>query len=210
MTERRVRAYIGLGANVGDATADAGRGGRALAALPRRPPPRRVAAVRDRAGRRHRPARFRNAVVALDVPAGADPASGALELLAALKELERDVRAPPPSPLGPARARPRPARLRPGAARGRAPARRALDRRRHGPGAGRPPPRSSRIPRPRPGSSCSRRWPTSRRASCRPAGADRRDGATAPQARLEGPDAVRPIGTWDGRRRGPGEPAQPR
>ena len=33
--------------------------------------------------------RFRNAVVALDVPAGPDPASGAVALLVALKQLER-------------------------------------------------------------------------------------------------------------------------
>ena len=33
--------------------------------------------------------RFHNAVVALDVPAGEEPASGALQLLADLKELER-------------------------------------------------------------------------------------------------------------------------
>ena len=33
--------------------------------------------------------RFRNAVVALDVPAGPDPATGAVTLLVALKQLER-------------------------------------------------------------------------------------------------------------------------
>ena len=86
---RRVRAYIGLGANLGDATATFGRGVRALAALP---------GVALRAVSRlyvtapvgvvDQPP-FRNAVVALDVPAGPDPATGATALLVALKHLER-------------------------------------------------------------------------------------------------------------------------
>jgi len=89
MQERRVRAYIGLGANVGDARATLTEAVRALAALP---------GVRVRGvsrlyvtapvGVTDQPA-FRNAVVALDVPAGPDPATGALSLLGALKELER-------------------------------------------------------------------------------------------------------------------------
>lgn len=89
MPERRVRAYIGLGANIGDARATLTDAIRALAALPE---------VRLRGVSRlyvtapvgvMDQAEFHNAVVALDVPAGPDPASGALALLAALKELER-------------------------------------------------------------------------------------------------------------------------
>jgi 2-amino-4-hydroxy-6-hydroxymethyldihydropteridine diphosphokinase len=86
---RRVRAYVGLGANLGDPADTLGAGVRALATLP--------------ASRLHAVSRlyvtapvgvvdqppFRNAVVALDVPAGPDPATGATALLIALKQLER-------------------------------------------------------------------------------------------------------------------------
>jgi 2-amino-4-hydroxy-6-hydroxymethyldihydropteridine diphosphokinase len=85
----RVRAYIGLGANVGDATGTLAAAVHALAALP---------GVRLRGVSRlyvtapvgvvDQP-EFRNAVVALDVPAGPDPATGATALLLALKALER-------------------------------------------------------------------------------------------------------------------------
>jgi 2-amino-4-hydroxy-6-hydroxymethyldihydropteridine diphosphokinase len=85
----RVRAYIGLGANVGDPAATLAASVRALAAL---------AGVRLRGvsrlyatepvGVRDQP-EFRNAVAALDVPAGPDPATGASALLIALKGLER-------------------------------------------------------------------------------------------------------------------------
>ena len=85
---RRVRAYIGLGANVGDArdTLTA-----AVAALPALPDARlrgvsplyrtKPVGVVDQPD-------FLNAVVALDVPAGPDPATGATALLVALKQLE--------------------------------------------------------------------------------------------------------------------------
>jgi len=86
---RRVRAYIGLGANLGDAEGALARGVRALAALPRT----RLRAVSrlyatEPVGVVDQPS-FRNAVVALDVPAGPDPATGATALLIALKQLER-------------------------------------------------------------------------------------------------------------------------
>jgi 2-amino-4-hydroxy-6-hydroxymethyldihydropteridine diphosphokinase len=86
---RRVRAYVGLGANLGDAAATLAAGIRALSALP---------GVRLRGvsrlyatapwGKTDQP-EFRNAVVALDVPPGSDERTGALRLLAALKSLER-------------------------------------------------------------------------------------------------------------------------
>jgi 2-amino-4-hydroxy-6-hydroxymethyldihydropteridine diphosphokinase len=89
MSERRARAYVGLGANVGDARATLTRAVHDVAALPGmrlRGVSRLYATapvgVTDQAD-------FHNAVVALDVPAGADPAIGALALLASLKELER-------------------------------------------------------------------------------------------------------------------------
>lgn len=86
---RRVRAYIGLGANVGDPVATLAAAVNALAALPS---VRLVAVSRlyatDPVGVLDQP-EFRNACVALDVPAGPDPATGASALLVVLKELER-------------------------------------------------------------------------------------------------------------------------
>ena len=85
----RVRAYIGLGANVGDAAATLAAAVRALATLPGA---RLVGVSRlyatEPVGVVDQP-EFRNAVVALEVPAGPDPATGALALLVALKGLER-------------------------------------------------------------------------------------------------------------------------
>ena len=85
----RVRAYVGLGANVGDAEGTLAAAVHALAALP---------GVRLRGVSRlyvtapvgvvDQP-EFRNAVVGLDVPAGPDPATDATVLLLALKGLER-------------------------------------------------------------------------------------------------------------------------
>jgi 2-amino-4-hydroxy-6-hydroxymethyldihydropteridine diphosphokinase len=88
-TLRRNRAYIGLGANLGDASATLARGVRALAALPgvRLRGVSRLYATAP-VGVMDQPP-FRNAVVALDVPAGPDPATGATALLVALKQLER-------------------------------------------------------------------------------------------------------------------------
>lgn len=89
MSERTVRAYIGLGANIGDAEVTLRDAIHALGTLPGT----RVRAVSrlyatDPVGDTDQP-EFRNAAVALDVAAGRDPAIGALSLLAALKDLER-------------------------------------------------------------------------------------------------------------------------
>ncbi|HEX2754728.1 MAG TPA: 2-amino-4-hydroxy-6-hydroxymethyldihydropteridine diphosphokinase [Candidatus Limnocylindrales bacterium] len=86
---RRVRAYIGLGANLGDADGALARGIRGLAALPGA----RLRAVSrlyatEPVGVVDQPP-FRNAVAALDVPAGRDAATGATALVIALKQLER-------------------------------------------------------------------------------------------------------------------------
>jgi 2-amino-4-hydroxy-6-hydroxymethyldihydropteridine diphosphokinase len=86
----RVRAYIGLGANVGDAAATLAEAVVALAGLPGvsiRGVSRLF--VTAPVGVTDQPD-FHNAVVALDVPAGSDPASGALDLLTTLKDLERE------------------------------------------------------------------------------------------------------------------------
>jgi 2-amino-4-hydroxy-6-hydroxymethyldihydropteridine diphosphokinase len=86
---RRVRAYIGLGANLGDAEGTITRGIRALAALPGvRPHAVSRLYLTRPVGVVDQPA-FHNAVMALDVPAGPDPATGATALLIALKQLER-------------------------------------------------------------------------------------------------------------------------
>jgi 2-amino-4-hydroxy-6-hydroxymethyldihydropteridine diphosphokinase len=86
---RRVRAYIGLGANLGDAGGTIARGIRALAALPGvRPHAVSRLYITRPVGVVDQPS-FRNAVVAFDVPAGPDPATGATALVIALKQLER-------------------------------------------------------------------------------------------------------------------------
>jgi 2-amino-4-hydroxy-6-hydroxymethyldihydropteridine diphosphokinase len=86
---RRVRAYVGLGGNVGDAEATLRNAVRALAALPdsRLRGVSRLYATRP-VGVVDQP-EFRNAVVAIDGPAGPDPETGATALLVALKNLER-------------------------------------------------------------------------------------------------------------------------
>jgi 2-amino-4-hydroxy-6-hydroxymethyldihydropteridine diphosphokinase len=85
---RRVRAYIGLGANVGDAEATLTRAVNALASLPGTRL-RGVSSLYATApvGVIDQPD-FHNAVIALDVAAGSDPATGATELLASLKDVE--------------------------------------------------------------------------------------------------------------------------
>lgn len=85
----RVRAYVGLGANVGDAAATLDAAVHALAALPgaRLAGVSRLYATKP-VGVVDQP-EFRNAVVALDVPAGPTPEAGAIALLVALKGLER-------------------------------------------------------------------------------------------------------------------------
>jgi 2-amino-4-hydroxy-6-hydroxymethyldihydropteridine diphosphokinase len=89
---RRVRAYVGLGANLGDADAIVAAAVTALDELPGarvRGVSRLYATVP--VGVAVQP-EFRNAAVSLDivVPTGTGPATGALALLSALKGLERD------------------------------------------------------------------------------------------------------------------------
>ncbi|HXG39979.1 MAG TPA: 2-amino-4-hydroxy-6-hydroxymethyldihydropteridine diphosphokinase, partial [Candidatus Limnocylindrales bacterium] len=86
---RSVRAYVALGANVGDAEATLARAVGALAALPgvRLRGVSRLYATAP-VGVTDQP-EFRNAVVALDVASPADPAAGAVALLRTLKGLER-------------------------------------------------------------------------------------------------------------------------
>jgi 2-amino-4-hydroxy-6-hydroxymethyldihydropteridine diphosphokinase len=90
VAERRIRAYIGLGANVGDPEATLADAVRALAALPgvRLRGVSRLYATAP-VGVTDQP-EFRNAVVALDLPAGPDPQTSALAILIALKTLERE------------------------------------------------------------------------------------------------------------------------
>jgi 2-amino-4-hydroxy-6-hydroxymethyldihydropteridine diphosphokinase len=90
VVERRIRAYIGLGANVGDPEATLADAIRALAALPgvRLRGVSRLYATAP-VGVTDQP-EFRNTVVALDVSAGPDPETSALAVLVALKALERE------------------------------------------------------------------------------------------------------------------------
>lgn len=89
MTLRRVRAYVGLGANLGDPAATLAAAALALATAPgiRLLAVSRLYAT-DPVGVTDQP-EFRNAVAAVDVPAGQDPGAGALALLVTLKDLER-------------------------------------------------------------------------------------------------------------------------
>ena len=88
---KRVRAYIGLGANVGDARGNLRKAAAALNALPGARVRRTSRLYRTKpVGVTDQPD-FLNAVVALDVPLGPDPETGALALLSALKQLEQAV-----------------------------------------------------------------------------------------------------------------------
>jgi 2-amino-4-hydroxy-6-hydroxymethyldihydropteridine diphosphokinase len=86
---RRVRAYVGLGANLGDASEALAAGIRSLGDVPG---VRLVAVSRLYAtapvGGVEQP-EFRNAAVALDVTFATSPAAGAISLLVALKRIER-------------------------------------------------------------------------------------------------------------------------
>jgi 2-amino-4-hydroxy-6-hydroxymethyldihydropteridine diphosphokinase len=88
-SRRVTRAYVGLGSNVGDPQGTLTAAVHALVALPgaHLRGVSRLYATRP-VGVTDQP-EFRNAVVALDVPTGTDPAAGASALLAALKSLER-------------------------------------------------------------------------------------------------------------------------
>lgn len=85
---RQTRAYVGLGANLGDPAGTLVAAIHAVAALPG-VHLRRVSRLYATApvGVTDQP-EFRNAVVALDVPGGPDPATGATALLVALKAIE--------------------------------------------------------------------------------------------------------------------------
>ena len=84
-----MRAYVGLGANLGDAAGTVAAAIRALGALPdaRLRGVSRLYATAP-VGVVDQP-EFRNAAVAIDVPAGPDAATGATALLLALKGIER-------------------------------------------------------------------------------------------------------------------------
>ena len=207
MSARTVRAYVGLGANVGDAERTLAEAIDALAALPGvrlrgvsacTPPPRSASPISPTSATRSwrstfRPARTRR--------------RARRRALAALKGLERDFGRRRRRRWGPreldldllvfGRARlaidrpPRPAQSRP---RPILPRRHACSR--------------SRIGTPGSGCSCSRRWPISRRGSFRPAGTgrSRHSGASEPPSRVR----TRSGRSGVGRGRAPLAPAQPR
>jgi 2-amino-4-hydroxy-6-hydroxymethyldihydropteridine diphosphokinase len=91
VSARRVRAYVGLGANLGDPGSTLADAVTALDELPGvgLHGVSRLYAT-EPWGEPDQP-EFRNAVVALDVPGEPDPGTAALALLVALKGLERDA-----------------------------------------------------------------------------------------------------------------------
>ncbi len=89
VVEQHVLAYIGLGANVGDAQWSLERAVSALSVLPAAALAGVSRLYRTRPVGPVKQVDFRNAVVALRVPAGAAPADGAMSLLVELKGLER-------------------------------------------------------------------------------------------------------------------------
>ena len=206
MTTGRVRACIGLGANLGDAGATLAS---AVVALDELPGARVRGVSRLYAtapvGPPDQP-EFRNAAVALDVPAGPDPAAGALALLSSLKRLEREFGRRPRERWGPreldldllvfGRAR---------LVIERSPDARSID------GADATDSRFLVVPHP---AADARLFVLAPLADLAPGLVPPgwgRSVETARRQRLvaEGPDAVRPVGTWD-----PGarswRPSQPR
>ncbi len=163
---RTVRAYVGLGANVGDAAETLASAIVALDEIAGDPRHRRLAAVRDRAVGRHRPARVPECCRRVRRP---DRRPRTRRRGARAAWSAQDPRAPrrsaPPSALGTARARSRPAGLRAPSHRCRAAPRGPLDRRRRGSGqGGKAPP--GPAPRPRGAAVRARdRWPISRHVS---------------------------------------------
>lgn len=134
---------------------------------------------------------FRNAVVALDVPAGSDPASGALALLVALKQLERAFGRGDRQRWGPREldldllifGRHRIAVERPPDARSSDPAK----------------PTDLVVPHLLAGERLFVLAPLADLASrlVPPGWHETVESARRRQAQIEGPDAVRPIATWD-------------
>ena len=201
LTQRRVRAYLGLGANVGDAQRTLTETVSAIEALPgvRLHGVSRLYATAP-VGVTDQP-EFRNAVVAIDAPAGPDPATGAMALLERLKDLSASSGAANAGAGGPREldldllvfGRARVAVERTAGRAGRptpAPTRKwRLD--------------GSEVPHP---SAAARLFVLAPMADLAPGLVPpgwRRTVETArrAQARLEPADAVRPIGTWDPARR---------
>jgi 2-amino-4-hydroxy-6-hydroxymethyldihydropteridine diphosphokinase len=208
---RRTRAYIGLGANVGDVTATLVAAVAAVAGLPEvrlREVSRLYATIP--VGVTDQPD-FRNAAVAIDVPAGPDPETGALALLTELKALERAFGRREGRRWGPREldldllvfGRALLAVERPATAR-------SLD-------ADRDPAKAAKlleVPHP---AAAARLFVLAPLADIAPRLAPPGWGVTVETARrrrevAEGQDAVRVVGTWDerGRRWEPVEPVQPR
>ena len=203
---KRARAYIGLGANVGDAGATLAAAVHALAALPgaRLRGVSRLYAT-EPVGIRDQP-EFRNAVVALDVPAGPDPATAAVALLIALKAMERAFGRQVRGRWGPREldldllvfGRHRLAVDRPTAGRSMS--------------AAEDPTAAARlleVPHPAAHERLFVLAPLADLApGLRPPGwAERVTTARRRRERIEGPDAVRPIARWAADRRAPGDPA---
>jgi 2-amino-4-hydroxy-6-hydroxymethyldihydropteridine diphosphokinase len=85
----RARAWIGLGANLGDAAATLAAAAAALRALPGVSRPAVSSLYRTRPVGLEEQPDFRNAVVGLDVPSDPRPDEAAMALLVALKAIEQ-------------------------------------------------------------------------------------------------------------------------
>jgi 2-amino-4-hydroxy-6-hydroxymethyldihydropteridine diphosphokinase len=196
VTARTVRAYIGLGANLGDTESTLAAAVAALGELPdtrlrsvSRLYATKPVGITDQG-------EFRNAAAALDVPAGRDPATGALHVLEQLKALERRFGRRPRRRWGPreldldllifGRAR---------ISIERSDGARSVD-------AGLDPskaPRLLEVPHP---AAAIRLFVLAPLADIAPGLVPPGWGCSVETARrrqlsLEGPDAVRPVGTWD-------------
>ena len=110
---RRVRAYVGLGANVGDPAETIAAGIQSLAALPGARLRRRLAALRDRAGRRRRPAGVPQRGCRDRRPARPRSRHRRAGAARRAEAAGASIRTAGARALGAARAGPRPARLRP-------------------------------------------------------------------------------------------------
>ena len=186
------------GANVGDARGDADRGGPGARRAPRHAPARGLAPLRDRTGRRHRPARVPQRRGRARRPGRTGSGAWVGRAPVRAQDARARVRASGARALGPARARSRPAGLRAWPRQHRAP-----DRRPDRPMPTIDPAKAAKlleVPHPEAAarvSSCSRRWPTSPRASSRRAGArpSRRRGAARSGSRVRTRSARSASGT---------------
>ena len=211
-----VRAYVGLGANVGDPEATLTRGGRRARRAPRHATARRLAPLRHGAGRRHRPARVPQCGRRARRPGR--PGPGDRRARPAVRAQGARARVRPPAATSAGARVSSTSTCSSSGARGvdiERPARGAIDRRRDRSGQGRQAPRGPAPAAAERACSCSRRWPTSPPASCRRAGARRSRPRAAGRSGSRAPTRSARSAQWDpsdaaGAPRPPRRTSQPR